>query len=170
MGFSFNFPYQINPAFQKKVAYFCMEFGIHQSLKTYAGGLGFLAGSNMRSAYELQQNMIGIGILWKYGYYDQVRKHDQTMDVLFQEKVYGFLKKTNLKITIQVSGHDVFVTAFYLPTEILTPHRFFFSVPILKKMITWPKQFVTNCMIQILKQKLPLLFYWAKAELNFWKN
>ena len=95
-----------------------MEFGVHQSLKTYAGGLGFLAGSHMRSAYELRQNMIGIGILWKYGYYDQVRKQDQTMDVLFQEKVYGFLKKTDIRMAIKVSGHDVFATAYYLPPEV----------------------------------------------------
>ncbi|HET9277679.1 MAG TPA: alpha-glucan family phosphorylase, partial [Flavitalea sp.] len=57
-------------------------------------------------------------ILWKYGYYDQVRKSDQTMDILFQEKVYGFLQKTDIKFTIQVSGHNVFVTAYYLPPEI----------------------------------------------------
>lgn len=126
MSFSFTFPYDINPAFQKRVAYFCMEFGIHQSLKTYAGGLGFLAGSHMRSAYELRQNMIGIGILWKYGYYDQVRKQDQTMDVLFQEKVYGFLKKTDIRIAIKVSGHDVFVTAYYLPPEVFNTAPVFF--------------------------------------------
>jgi len=39
-----------------------MEYGIHQPLKIYAGGLGFLAGSQLRSAYELKQNMVGIGI------------------------------------------------------------------------------------------------------------
>ena len=66
MSFSFNHPHTINPDFQKRVAYFCMEFGIHQPFKIYAGGLGFLAGSHMRSAYELQQNIVGIGILWKY--------------------------------------------------------------------------------------------------------
>ena len=126
MGFSFNFPYQINPVFKKKVAYFCMEFGIHQSLKTYAGGLGFLAGSYMRSAYELRQNIVGIGILWKYVYYDQVRKQDQTMDVLFQEKVYGFLKKIDIKFTIKVSGHDVFVTAYFLPPEVFNSAPIFF--------------------------------------------
>ena len=126
MSFSFNHPYTINPDFQKRVAYFCMEFGIHQPLKTYAGGLGFLAGSHMRSAYALQQNIVGIGILWKYGYYDQVRKQDQAMDVLFQEKVYGFLKKTDIKFTIRVSGHEVFVTAYYLPPEIFQTAPVFF--------------------------------------------
>jgi len=118
MSFSFDHPYSINPAFKKRVAYFCMEYGIHQPLKTYAGGLGFLAGSHMRSAYELHQNIVGIGILWKYGYYDQVRKQDQTMDVLFEEKKYGFLKDTGIKFTINVSKHDVWVTAYYLPPEV----------------------------------------------------
>ncbi len=126
MVFPFSFPYDINPEYQKRVAYFCMEFGIHQPLKTYAGGLGFLAGSHMRSAFELRQNVIGIGILWKYGYYDQVRKQDQSMEVLFQEKVYGFLKRTDLRFTIKVSGHDVFVTAYYLPPEIFRTAPVFF--------------------------------------------
>lgn len=115
MQLPFTHPYPINPLYQKKVAYFCMEFGIHQALKTYSGGLGFLAGSHLRSAFELQQNIIGIGILWKYGYYDQVRKPDQTMYVLFQEKVYGFLEKTDIKLTVKVSGHEVNVAVFYLP-------------------------------------------------------
>jgi starch phosphorylase len=127
----FSFPYSIHPDFQKRVAYFCMEFGIHQSLKAYAGGLGFLAGSHMRSAYELRQNVVGIGILWKYGYYDQVRKQDQAMYVLFQEKVYGFLKKTDIKFTIRVSGHGVFVTAYYLAPEVFqTAPVFFLSTDI----------------------------------------
>ncbi|MGE5106325.1 MAG: alpha-glucan family phosphorylase [Sphingobacteriales bacterium] len=126
MSFTFTHPYSINPAFKKRVAYFCMEFGIHQPLKTYAGGLGFLAGSHMRSAYELQQNMVGIGILWKYGYYDQIRKQDQTMDVLFEEKNYGFLKSTGIKFTINVSKHEVWVTAYYLPPEIFNTAPVFF--------------------------------------------
>jgi starch phosphorylase len=118
MSFSFNHPYKFAAAYSVPVAYFCMEYAIHQALKLYAGGLGFLAGSHMRSAFELKQNIVGVGILWKYGYYDQVRKSDQTMDVLFQEKIYGFLVKTDIKFTIQVSGHDVWVTAWYLPPEI----------------------------------------------------
>lgn len=119
-------PYSIHPLYQKKVAYFCMEFGIHQALKTYAGGLGFLAGSHFKSAFELQQNIIGIGILWKYGYYDQARKPDQTMYVLFQEKVYGILEKTDIKFTIIVSGHPVMVTAWYLPPSVFSVAPVFF--------------------------------------------
>ena len=126
MQLPFSHPYPINPLYQKKVAYFCMEFGIHQALKTYSGGLGFLAGSQLRSAFELQQNLIGIGILWKYGYYDQVRKPDQTMYVLFQEKVYGFLEKTDIRLTIKVSGHEVNVAVFYLPPSTFCVAPIFF--------------------------------------------
>lgn len=118
MSFTFQHPYTFSPEYAKPVAYFCMEYAIHQSLKLYAGGLGFLAGSHLRSAYEMKQNLVGIGILWKYGYYDQVRKSDQTMDVLFQEKVYGFLQKTDIRFAITVSGHPVWVTAYFLPPGI----------------------------------------------------
>ena len=76
-------PYKINEQYAQRVAYFSMEFGIHQALKIYSGGLGFLAGSHMRSAYDLKQNLIGVGILWKYGYYDQARNQDQTLHPQF---------------------------------------------------------------------------------------
>lgn len=110
----YQHPYDFDPKYSKSVAYFSMEFAIHQPLKTYSGGLGFLAGSHMRSAYDLKQNMIGISILWKYGYYDQIRKGDQSMDVLFQEKLYSFLEDTNIKFTIEINHHPVVVKAYYL--------------------------------------------------------
>ncbi|POY38486.1 alpha-glucan family phosphorylase [Solitalea longa] len=110
----YNHPYSYDPKFNKRVAYFSMEFAIDQSLKIYSGGLGFLAGSHMRSAFELKQNLIGIGILWKYGYYDQIRQQDQSMNVLFQEKTYSYLEDTGIKFTIDVNGHPVWVTAKYL--------------------------------------------------------
>ncbi len=126
MSFTINHPYKINGSFKKRVAYFSMEFAIHQSLKGYSGGLGFLAGSHMRSAYELKQNIVGIGILWKYGYYDQVRKSDQGMDVLFLEKVYGFLQQTGIQFTITINKHPVQVTAYYLPPEVFNTAPIFF--------------------------------------------
>jgi starch phosphorylase len=118
--------FEVDPAYSKRVAYFCMEYAIHQCLKVYAGGLGFLAGSHMRSAYSLKQNMVGIGILWKYGYYDQTRKADQTMDILFQEKIYGFLKKVDVRLTIIVAGHPVKVAAYYLSPETFNTCPIFF--------------------------------------------
>ena len=63
---NYQVPYKTDERYSTKVAYFSMEFAIHQPLKIYSGGLGFLSGSHLRSAYELKQNLIGIGILWKY--------------------------------------------------------------------------------------------------------
>lgn len=114
---SFQVPYSIDEQYAKKSAYFSMEFAIHQPLKIYSGGLGFLAGSHLRSAYELRQNMIGIGILWKYGYYDQARNQDQTLQVTFMEKMYSFLEDTDIKFQILIHDHPVWVKAYYLNPE-----------------------------------------------------
>jgi glycogen phosphorylase len=113
----FKVPYQVDERYAKKVAYFSKEFAVHQPLKIYSGGLGFLAGSHLRSVYELKQNMIGIGILWKYGYYDQVRNQDQTLGVTWMEKQYSFLEDTGIKFEITIHDHPVWVKAFYLNPE-----------------------------------------------------
>ena len=115
---SFQVPYEISEQYNKKVAYFSMEFAIHQPLKIYSGGLGFLAGSHLRSAYELRQNLIGIGMLWKYGYYDQARNQDQTLEVTFMEKIYSFLEDTGIRYQILIHEHPVWVKAFYLPPTV----------------------------------------------------
>ncbi|MCX6299705.1 MAG: alpha-glucan family phosphorylase [Bacteroidetes bacterium] len=114
---NFKVPYSVDEQYAKKAAYFSMEFAIHQPLKIYSGGLGFLAGSHMRSAYELRQNMVGIGILWKYGYYDQTRNQDQTLQVSFMEKIYSFLEETDIKFQILIHDHPVWVKAYYLNPE-----------------------------------------------------
>lgn len=117
-NFELKLPYRINPEFSKKIAYFSPEFAIHQPLKIYAGNVGYLTGSFLRSAYSLKQDVIGIGILWKYGYYDQIRKNDLTMDVLFQEKKYRFLEDTGIKFTVPINNNEVHVKAYYLAPEI----------------------------------------------------
>ena len=93
----YELPYPIDNRYKKKVVYFSMEFAIHQPLKIYSGGLGYLSGSHLRSAYELKQNLIGIGILWKYGYYDQARNQDQTLQIQWNEKIYNFLLDTGIR-------------------------------------------------------------------------
>jgi len=95
-------PYKPADKYKKRVAYFSMEIAIHQSLKNYSGGLGFLAGSHMRSAYELKQNLIGICLLWKYGYYDQNRNPDGTLAPKFIEKNYSFLEDVGITITVRI--------------------------------------------------------------------
>ncbi len=112
------FPYKIDKKFSKPVAYFSMEFAVDQPLKIYSGGLGFLAGSHLRSAYELKQNLIGIGILWKKGYYDQERNQDQTLRVSFRDKDYSFLIDTNIVFPITIHGSRVYVKAFLLKPEV----------------------------------------------------
>jgi glycogen phosphorylase len=113
----YNVPFQFADAYSKKVAYFSMEFAIHQPLKIYSGGLGYLAGSHLRSAYELRQNLIGVGILWKYGYYDQARNQDQTLQVTFMEKNTPFLEDTGIKFQISIHEHPVWVKVYYLNPE-----------------------------------------------------
>ena len=115
---TFQHPFAGKSEYSERVAYFCMEYGIDQSLKIFSGGLGFLAGSHMRSAYSLQQNLVGIGILWKYGYYDQTRKGNSEMDVLFRQRIYNFLEDTGIVVDIDVNGHPVKVKAFYLAPDV----------------------------------------------------
>jgi starch phosphorylase len=112
------FPYKFNKKYAKSVAYFSMEFAVDQPLKIYSGGLGFLAGSHLRSAYELKQNLIGIGILWKKGYYDQERNQDQTLRVSFRDKDYSFLTDTHIVFPITIHGAKVFVKAYLLKPEV----------------------------------------------------
>lgn len=115
---TFQVPYPVDEQYAKRIAYFSMEFAVHQPLKIYSGGLGFLSGSHMRSAYELRQNLLGIGILWKYGYYDQARNQDQTLQVQWNEKTYNFLEDTGIKFQIDIHEHPVWVKAWYLNPEI----------------------------------------------------
>jgi len=113
----FKVPFPTNDLYSKSVAYFSMEFAVHQPLKIYSGGLGYLSGSHLRSAYELKQNLIGVGILWKYGYYDQARNQDQTLQIQWNEKLYSFLEDTQIKYQIEIHGHPVWVKVYYLNPE-----------------------------------------------------
>lgn len=54
-----------------KIAYFSMEYGIHTSLKIYSGGLGILAGDYLKEASDKNTDIIGIGLLYRYGYFTQ---------------------------------------------------------------------------------------------------
>lgn len=112
------FGYSPSQEYNTSVAYFSMEFAVDQSLKIYSGGLGFLSGSHLRSVFELKQNLIGIGILWKYGYYDQVRDRDNNMICAFIEKDYSFLEDTGIVFSVPVHSAMVKVKAYLLRPEI----------------------------------------------------
>ncbi len=53
------------------VAYFCAEFGLHESLQVYSGGLGILAGDHLKSASDLGVPLVAIGLLYRQGYFHQ---------------------------------------------------------------------------------------------------
>jgi glycogen phosphorylase len=112
------FPYQFDKKYSKPAAYFSMEFAIDQPLKIYSGGLGFLAGSHMRSAFELNQNLVGIGILWKYGYYDQDRNKDGTLKSNYIQKDYSYLTDIGVTFPITIHNHEVHVKVFLLKPEV----------------------------------------------------
>ena len=125
MAFKFKAP-AAAAKYKTAVAYFSMEFALDQALKSYSGGLGFLAGSHMRSAYELKQNLIGIGILWSYGYYDQERNPDETMKPDFRQKSYSFLEDTGIVFPIVIHDAEVYVKALYLAPETFGTAPMFF--------------------------------------------
>ena len=110
--------YDIDKRYEKSVAYFSMEFAVDQALKIYSGGLGFLAGSHMRSAYDLKQNMVGIGLLWSFGYYDQARNEDRSLKPTYTRKFYYFLEELDIHVTVKIHNEDVRVKAFLLRPEV----------------------------------------------------
>ncbi|MEQ1764986.1 MAG: alpha-glucan family phosphorylase [Pyrinomonadaceae bacterium] len=66
-----NGPTKANPA-----AYFCAEYGIHNSLPIYSGGLGILAGDHLKSASDMNVPLVAVGLLYRYGYFRQSVGHD----------------------------------------------------------------------------------------------
>jgi len=75
---------------QNPIAYFCAEFGIHESLPVYSGGLGILAGDHLKSASDLGVPLIGVGLLYRQGYFRQRLnrsgwQEDYYIDNIFQQ-------------------------------------------------------------------------------------
>jgi phosphorylase/glycogen(starch) synthase len=69
-----NFKNYLNTKAEKKlpaIAYFSMEFGLTNTLKIYSGGLGILAGDYLKQASDKNIPMVGVGLLYKYGYFTQ---------------------------------------------------------------------------------------------------
>lgn len=56
---------------EDRIAYFSMEFGISNELKIFSGGLGMLAGDYLKEASDCNVNMLGVGLLYRYGYFQQ---------------------------------------------------------------------------------------------------
>ena len=54
------------------IAYFCMEYGLDTSLKIYSGGLGILAGDYLKETSDMNVNLVAVGLLYRYGYFNQI--------------------------------------------------------------------------------------------------
>ena len=100
------------------VAYFSMEIALDQSLCTYSGGLGFLAGSHMLSAGYLQMPMVGVTMLWSYGYYDQRIDHSGQVEVAYIRKYYDFLTDLGITVEVETFGEKVKVKAYRVEPEL----------------------------------------------------
>lgn len=89
-----------------KIAYFSAEFGLHESLPLYSGGLGILAGDHLKSASDLGLPLIGIGLLYRRGYFHQRINRDG-----WQQESYPENDFYNMPIAIvkDKTGRDVTV-------------------------------------------------------------
>lgn len=89
-----------------RVAYFCSEFGLHESIQQYAGGLGILAGDHLKSASDLGIPLVGVGLAYRHGYYIQNLARDGSTQVLYPE--YDFnrwgMEDTHRTIACPIGG------------------------------------------------------------------
>lgn len=90
-----------------KVAYFCMEYGLDTSMRTYAGGLGILAGDYLKGAKDYEVPLVGLGLKWKQGYTDQKIGKDGRPYDSYHNYDYDFLKDTGIKVTVKIRQRDV---------------------------------------------------------------
>ncbi len=75
------------------IAYFCAEFAINECLQVYSGGLGVLAGDHVKSASELGLPFVGVGLMYRHGYFQQYLNADG-----WQQEYYDDLDFSNLPI------------------------------------------------------------------------
>jgi starch phosphorylase len=88
------------------VAYFSMEFGIHETLPLFAGGLGILAGDHLKAASALKMPLVGVGLLYRQGYFRQYLDNDG-----WQQETYPETDLFHLPLSRQKdsAGNDLIV-------------------------------------------------------------
>src|SRR5437660_4896788 len=85
---------------ENPVAYFCAEFGVHNSLPLYSGGLGILAGDHLKSASDLNLPLVAVGLFYRFGYFRQRLNREG-----WQEETYGETYPAELPIC-QIKTQD----------------------------------------------------------------
>jgi phosphorylase/glycogen(starch) synthase len=90
-----------------RIAYFSMEYGFHNSVKIYSGGLGILAGDYLKEASDQRVNLTGVGMLYRYGYFNQMitTRGEQQANYDFQH-----FSKLPVKPVRDDKGHFIIVS------------------------------------------------------------
>jgi glycogen phosphorylase len=104
------------------VAYFCTEFGVHNSLPFYSGGLGILAGDHLKSASDLGIPLVAVGLLFRRGYFRQEVDMDGDQQHFYPELDVRRLPVRpvssngggQLKVTVEFPGREVYVAVWKL--------------------------------------------------------
>ncbi|WP_126443993.1 alpha-glucan family phosphorylase [Sulfuricystis multivorans] len=99
------------------IAYFCAEFGFHESLPIYSGGLGILAGDHCKTASDMNLPFVGVGLLYRQGYFLQSIDGEGRQHALYNDADFDDLPVTpvvgpdggELKISVRLPGRDVWV-------------------------------------------------------------
>ena len=102
------------------IAYFCAEYGIHESLGIYSGGLGVLAGDHMKSASDMALPVIGVGLLYRKGYFRQTIDADGHQEHAYPDYDVARLPLTRvqgkssapLTISVELPGRDIVVAVW----------------------------------------------------------
>ena len=101
-----------------KIAYFSAEYGLHESIPIYSGGLGILSGDHMKSASDLGLPLVGVGLLYRFGYFRQTlnaegwqQEHYPEND-FFTLPVVQELDSKNQPLTIDVQYPEGVVKAY----------------------------------------------------------
>ena len=102
------------------VAYFCMEFMLSETLPIYSGGLGNVAGDQLKAASDLGVPVVGVGLLYQQGYFRQVIDRSGNQHALFPYNDPGQLPITalhepngeRLRLEIAIPGYSVWVRAW----------------------------------------------------------
>ena len=97
------------------MAYFCAEYGVHNSLPNYSGGLGILAGDHLKSASDLNLPLVAVGLLYRWGYFRQSIGHDG-----WQEERYNDVFQSELALApvLDASGERVKVAVHIRGREV----------------------------------------------------
>ena len=97
------------------VAYFSMEFGLHESLGMYSGGLGVLAGDHCKAASDLGLPLLGMGLLYRSGYFRQTVDADG-----FQQHIYPDFDFARLPVRpVQAQGGGPLTVPVDLPGRVV---------------------------------------------------